>query len=147
MYYTTTPDFKNFSDTRLFLDPGFSVIDAVIVKQDKGKYALVLKDNTRPNRNLKMAFGPSAIGPYTGVTEPFTGNFIEGPTVVKIKDEWLLYYDVYQEKTYGAMRTKDFKTFTDIIKEVDVPKGHKHGTIFKATKKQLQNLQKAAAAR
>ncbi|GEO04418.1 arabinosidase [Adhaeribacter aerolatus] len=147
MYYTTTPDFKTFSETRLFLDPGFSVIDAVIVKQDKGKYALVLKDNTRPNRNLKMAFGPSALGPYTGVTEPFTGNFIEGPTVVKIKDEWLIYFDVYQEKIYGAMRTKDFKTFTDITKEVDVPKGHKHGTIFKATKKQLQNLQKAAAAK
>ncbi|KAA5540863.1 glycoside hydrolase family 43 protein [Adhaeribacter rhizoryzae] len=147
MYYTTTPDFKTFSETRLFLDPGFSVIDAVIVKQNKGKYALVLKDNTRPNRNLKMAFGPSALGPYTGVIEPFTGNFIEGPTVVKIKDQWLIYFDVYQEKIYGAMRTKDFKTFTDITKEVNVPKGHKHGTIFKATKKQLQNLQKAAATR
>jgi hypothetical protein len=147
MYYTTTPDFKTFSETRLFLDPGFSVIDAVIVKPDKGKYALVLKDNTRPNRNLKMAFGPSALGPYTDVTEPFTGNFIEGPAVVKVKDEWLIYFDVYQEKIYGAMRTKDFKTFTDITREVEVPKGHKHGTIFKVTKKQLQYLQKEAATK
>src|SRR5918993_548501 len=44
MYYTTTKDFKTFSETKLFLDPGFSVIDAVIVKRKKDDYVLVLKD-------------------------------------------------------------------------------------------------------
>ena len=28
------------------------------------------------------------------------------------------------------MKTKDFKTFTDVTKEVSLPQGHKHGTIF-----------------
>jgi len=144
MYYTTTSDFETFSDTKLFLDPGFSVIDAVIVQQEKDKYALVLKDNTRPNRNLKMAYGTSALGPYTGVTEPFTGNFIEGPSVVKVKDEWLIYFDVYEKKIYGAMKTKDFKTFEDITQQVQVPAGHKHGTIFKASPKVLRKVKKEA---
>ena len=32
LYYTTTSDFTDFTDTKLLLDPGFNVIDAVIVK-------------------------------------------------------------------------------------------------------------------
>ena len=43
MYYVTTPDFKTFSQTALFLDPSFSVIDAVIVKRAAADYVLVLK--------------------------------------------------------------------------------------------------------
>ncbi|SDM09318.1 Glycosyl hydrolases family 43 [Catalinimonas alkaloidigena] len=145
MYYTTTKDFTSFSPAKLFLDPGFSVIDAVIVKRAADDYALVLKDNTRPNRNLKMAFADDPLGPYEGVTEPFTGNFIEGPTTVKLGDEWLIYYDVYQEKIYGAMKTKDFETFTDVTDQIDVPEGHKHGTIFKASAEILEGLKKEAA--
>lgn len=142
LYYTTTKDFKTFTDTKLFMEPGFSVIDAVIVKDQKDKYIQVLKDNTRPNRNLKVAFANNALGPYKDVSQPFTGNFIEGPSVVKKGDEWLIYFDVYQQKIYGAMKTKDFKTFTDITKEVSVPVGHKHGTIFKAKKKLVKQLEK-----
>jgi hypothetical protein len=42
------------------------------------------------------------------------------------------------------MRTTDFKTFTDVSDSVKVPEGHKHGTIFKVTKKQLDLLLKEA---
>jgi hypothetical protein len=145
MYYTTTKDFDTFSDTKLFLDPGFSVIDAVIVKKEKDDYVLVLKDNTRPNRNLKVAFGNDALGPYKDVSEAFTGKFTEGPTVVKVNDGWLIYYDVYEDKKYSAVKTKDFRTFTDVSDQVDVPKGHKHGTIFRATEKVLEDLKQVAA--
>lgn len=136
MYYTTTRDFENFSPAKLFFDPGFSVIDAVIVKADTGKYVLVLKDNTRPDRNIKVAFADHATGPYTNVSAPFTERFTEGPTVTKVDDDWLIYFDVYQSKKYSAVRTKDFKDFERIDSLVDVPKGHKHGTIFKIDKKQ-----------
>ncbi len=140
MYVTTTSDFKTFSPTQLFLDPKFSVIDAVIVPRKKDDYVLVLKDNTRPNRNIKVAFGTSATGDFTNVSAPFTKNFTEGPSVVQVGNEWLIYYDSYQDKTYGAMKTADFKTFTDVSKEVSVPEGHKHGTIFKVKKYYLKAL-------
>ena len=140
MYYTTTKDFKQFSPAKLFFDPGFSVIDVVMVKRAPKNYVLVLKDNTRPNRNLKVAFGKQLTGPFTNVSNAFTGNFIEGPTTVKIGKDWLIYYDVYQEKKYGAMKTRDFKTFTDISGEIEVPEGHKHGTIFMTSKKILESL-------
>ena len=140
MYYTTTKDFEAFTETSLFLDPGFSVIDAVIVKQERGKYVLVLKDNTRPNRNIKVAFGNQPLDSFTDISEPFTDLFTEGPTVMKAGDEWIIYYDAYREKKYGAMKTPDFKTFTDISDEISVPEGHKHGTIFRTNEKILEGL-------
>lgn len=140
MYVTTTPDFKTFTPTKLFLDPGFSVIDAVIVKKAANDYVLVLKDNTRPNRNIKVAYGASAMGPYTNVTAPFTEPFTEGPSVAKVGNDWLIYFDAYREKKYGAVKTSDFKTFTPLSNEISVPEGHKHGTIFKVKKKVLKKI-------
>lgn len=140
MYYTITKDFKTFSDTKLYLDPGFSVIDCVIVKRGKDDYVLVLKDNTRPERNLKVAFGKTPLGPWENISEPFTDNFTEGPTVLNLGNEWLIYYDAYREKTYSTQKTTDFITFEDISDEVSFPEGHKHGTVFKADEKVLNNL-------
>jgi sucrose-6-phosphate hydrolase SacC (GH32 family) len=142
MYYTTTKDFKTFSEAKLFLDPGFSVIDCEIVKRGKNDYVLVLKDNTRPYRNIKVAFASNPLGPYTKASEPFTPTFTEGPTVAKVGDDYLIYYDQYRDKIYGAMKTRDFKTFIDITKEVSLPQGHKHGTIFEVKKKTVKRLLK-----
>ncbi|WP_167607203.1 glycoside hydrolase family 43 protein [Maribellus sediminis] len=140
MYYTITKDFKAFSDTKLYLDPGFSVIDCVIVKRGKGDYVLVLKDNTRPERNIKVAFGNTPLGPWKNISEPFTDNFTEGPTVLRLGDKYLIYYDSYRDKTYSTQLTTDFEIFTDISDEVSFPEGHKHGTVFQADEKILNNL-------
>jgi hypothetical protein len=144
MYYTTTKDFETFSKTKLYLDPGFSVIDAVIVYRDEKDYVLVLKDNTRPNRNLKVAFGDSPLGPWTGISEPWTEKFTEGPTILKSGGEWMIFFDAYRLKKYGAVRTSDFKNFQDITGEISLPEGHKHGTIFRADTKILEGLIKKA---
>jgi hypothetical protein len=146
LYYTTTRDFVHFTETRLFLDPGFSVIDATIVQRGRHDYVLVMKDNTRPNRNIKVAFSNNALGPYTPASAPFTPAFTEGPSVAKAGNKWFIYYDSYREKKYGAMQTADFKTFTDISGEISVPAGHKHGTIFMASKQTLRYIQQTVTA-
>lgn len=140
LYYTVTKDFNTFSDTKLFFDPGFSIIDAVIVKRRHNDYILVLKDNTRPMRNLKVAFGKSPLGPWENISEPFTQPFTEGPTVLKKGNDWLIYFDAYQDKKYGAVETTDFKVFTDISDKISLPEGHKHGTVFKADERVLEGL-------
>ena len=142
MYVTTTKDFVKFSDTKLFLDPKFSVIDAVIVKRATKDYVLVLKDNTRPERDIKVAFSDSPLGPWQNVSKAFTDNFTEGPSVVKVKDEWLIYYDSYRKKIYEASATKDFVSFINIADKVKVPEGHKHGTIVPVKKKFIKQLKK-----
>lgn len=140
MYYTTTKDFKAFSDTKLFLDPGFSVIDCVIVKRGSQDYVLVLKDNTRPNRNISVAFGESPLGPWENYSETFTGHLSEGPTVIEQDGEWIIYYDNYGHDNYKAKKTVDFKEFEDISDKINLPEGHKHGTISRITSEHLEAL-------
>jgi hypothetical protein len=139
MYYTTTRDFETFTPTKLFLDPGFSVIDCQILK-DGARYVLLLKDNTRPQRNVRVAFSDSPLGPWKNISPPFTEQFTEGPCALKVGDDWLIYFDAYREGIYGAVKTRDFKTFTNITKEVSFPEGHKHGTAFRAPRTVLDEL-------
>jgi beta-xylosidase len=144
LYYTITKDFKTFSPAKLFLDPGFSVIDPEIIKIAKGKYVLVMKDNTRPNRNILVAFSNNPLGPYTDYSKRFTEMYSEGPTITKAGNDWLIYYDSYRLKKFGCVRTTDFKTFTNITDSVSVPQGHKHGTIFMVSEKVLKKIKNAS---
>jgi hypothetical protein len=139
MYYTTTRDFQSFAPAKLFLDPGFSVIDCTIIK-DRNRYVLVLKDNSRPQRNLRVAFADSPLGPWRDVSAPFTQQFTEGPSVLKLDDKWIVYYDAYQEGHYGAAHTNDFKTFFDVTDQSSFPVGHKHGTALRIPRAILDGL-------
>jgi hypothetical protein len=140
LYYLTTKDFKTFSKPQLFYDPGFSAIDATLVKRNKNDYVMVVKDNSRPMRNIKVAFATSPYGPWSAASEPFTESFTEGPSTAKIGDWYYIYYDSYQHKIYGAHRTKDFKTFQNQTGTVCFPVGHKHGTVFMADEKLVEGL-------
>ena len=140
LYYVTTKDFSTFSDPKLFYEPGFSCIDATLVKRGPEDYVMVVKDNTRPNRNIKVAFAKDAEGPYTAASEPFTESFTEGPSVAKVGDEYYIYYDTYRKFIYSAHKTSDFKTFTDVTDSISVPSGHKHGTIFRAPRSVVEKL-------
>src|SRR6185437_7519088 len=53
LYCTTTRDFVTFTPTRLYYDPGYSVIDAMILQRGPKDFVLVFKDNTRLQRNIK----------------------------------------------------------------------------------------------
>ncbi|MDR2148597.1 MAG: glycoside hydrolase family 43 protein [Tannerella sp.] len=140
LYYTKTKDFVDLTPAELFYDPGFSSIDAVIVKRAPEDYMLVFKDNTRPERNILAAFGKTPAGPYRDMTERFTEMYTEGPSVVKVGDEWLIYFDSYRKKTYNAVSTKDFKQFTPVNDKISIPPGHKHGTILKVSENILKGL-------
>jgi sucrose-6-phosphate hydrolase SacC (GH32 family) len=141
LYYTTTRDFKTFATAKLFFEPGFSVIDGFVLK-DAGRYVLVHKDNTRPMLNLRVAFGDSPLGAWSNISAPFTQKFTEGPCALKVGADWLVYFDSYRDKIYGAMKTRDFKTFTDVTKEVSFPLDHKHGTAFYVAREILDDLLK-----
>ena len=140
LYYVTTKDFKKFSKAQLFYEPGFSSIDATLVKRGKGDYVMVVKDNTRPERNIKVAFAKTPYGPWGKASEPFTDHFTEGPSTAHVGQYWYIYYDSYRTKTYGMHRTKDFVHFQNQAGEVKFPVGHKHGTIFRADRKIVEGL-------
>ena len=140
LYYTTTKDFKTFSKAKLLIEPGFSSIDATMVKRGNNDYVMVLKDNTRKQRNIKVAFAKSPYGPWSEASESFTDMFCEGPSTAYADGWHYIYYDSYRQKIYGAHRTKDFKTFEDRTGSVKFPVGHKHGTVFMASEDIVNNL-------
>lgn len=142
MYYVTTKDFKKFSKTKLLYDPGFSVIDASIV-QDGTRYVMFLKNETRypAEKNIRVAFAKKLEGPYSAPGDPITGNYwAEGPTAIHIKGNWVVYFDKYRDKKYGAVTSADLIHWTDISDKVTFPKGVRHGTVFTISVKEFERL-------
>jgi Glycosyl hydrolases family 43 len=153
IYYVTTSDFTTWSPPKLLVDPGFNCIDATIAKIPAngtplaGKYVMVLKDETIipvAKKNLRVLTADSPEGPWSATSEPITKDWVEGPTITQVGDGWYIYYDEYRNHTYGAVRTKDFKTF-DVVKEnFAFPKGARHGTVFPVTPATLVRLKNIA---
>jgi hypothetical protein len=142
MYYTTTKDFKSFSPTRLLYDKDFNVIDATIQQHGK-QYVMFLKDETRkpPQKNLRIATSKALTSGYSSPSVPITGKYwAEGPTVIKIDGNWIVYFDKYTEHKYGAVTSTDLQQWTDISDKVTFPKGIRHGTVFTITKEEFEKL-------
>jgi beta-xylosidase len=142
IYYETTKDFKTFSDTKLLFDPGFSSIDATIVKDGK-QFLMFFKNETKlpAEKNLRVAYADKLTGPYGKPSAPITGNYwAEGPTTLKIGDRWIVYFDKYTQHKYGTITSTDLKNWTDISDQISLPKGIRHGTVFKVAEKELEKL-------
>lgn len=140
IYYTLTKDFKTFSKAAILYDQGFNVIDATIQKIND-QYVMFLKDETKkpPQKNLRIATSNELLKGYGKASEPITGKYwAEGPTAVKIGNEWVVYFDKYTQHKYGAIASKDLKNWNDISDKISLPSGIRHGTIFKATLKELE---------
>ena len=70
----------------------------------------------------------------------WTEYLSEGPTVVKVGKNWLLYYDNYGSKNYKALSTSDFVHFEDVSSKISLPEGHKHGTITTISEEVLNGI-------
>ncbi|GAA5221194.1 glycoside hydrolase family 43 protein [Membranihabitans marinus] len=144
MYYTLTDDFETFSPTKLLYDDGFNVIDGVIVPVDKG-YKMIVKDETKypeAKKNLRITSSKRMNKGYGPALPSFSPSWIEGPTVLKIGKEYIVYYDEYTRHRMGAMKTSDWQTWTDISDQISFPKGLRHGTALTIPKSLLSQLLK-----
>ena len=134
IYFVTTKDFVTYSPTSLFYDGGFNVIDATIVRAG-AEFVMIVKDETkRPvaKKHLRVTRASRAKGPYAPASPPISADWVEGPTILKVDENWILYYDEYTRQRYGAMRSKDLREWTVISDQVRFPAGMRHGTAFAA---------------
>jgi hypothetical protein len=143
IYLTTTRDFRIFTPTRLFYDPGFNVIDATLVR-DGRRFIMFCKDETRQpvaHKNLRYAVSRRAQGPYGPASAPITGNYwAEGPSAIKLGDRWIVYFDKYRDHHYGAVASTDLHHWADISAQVQFPAGVRHGTVFRVSPVVLNGL-------
>lgn len=145
IYYQTTKDFKSFNDTKLLYDPGFSTIDATIVKDGK-QFIMFFKNETKlpAEKNLHIAYSKNLTGPYGTPTLKITGDYwAEGPTTLKTGDKWIVYFDKYTQHKYGAITSPDLSNWTEVSDQLVVPKGIRHGTVFKITPKEFEAVKDA----
>jgi beta-xylosidase len=138
-YYVTTKDFSNFSKTKLFLDPGFNCIDATLLFEE-GKYHLVFKDERLGHKCLRVCSSKSAEGPWDKPSGPLGGDWVEGPSALKVGKEWLVYFDHYTKPQYiGAYRSTDLTEWEEVSERISFPKGVRHGTAFPVDEDTLQS--------
>jgi beta-xylosidase len=142
LYFTTTKNFIDFADTKLLLDPGFNVIDAVIIKEGN-EYIMFLKNETlKPvhEKNIRISKSKYLTHGWGEVSEPITPHWCEGPTVIKINGKWIVYYDMYRKHTMGAVMSEDLINWKDITDKLKFPDGTRHGTVFKTNASIFQSL-------
>jgi hypothetical protein len=142
IYYVTTRDFREFSETRLLYDHGFNVIDASIVLHG-GRYIMFLKDETRypPQKNIRIASSDQLTTGYSKPSLPISGaHWAEGPTAVKNGSQWIVYFDQYRDHRYGAVSSDDLLHWVDISGKIRMPEGARHGSILRITQRELQHL-------
>lgn len=142
LYYVTTKDFKSFSDTQLLYDKGFNVIDGTLIKA-ANKYVLFLKNETKKpiaEKNIRIATSQQLTTGYSDASPPITDNWVEGPTVIKIQDQWIVYFDRYTQKKMGAVASSDLENWIDISEELSFPDGVRHGTILKVKATKVEKV-------
>ncbi|HEY7184593.1 MAG TPA: pectate lyase [Blastocatellia bacterium] len=141
IYYVTTKDFRSYSKAALLYDGGFNAIDATIIKS-AGQYVMILKDETRNpvKKNLRIAVSRNATGPYGAASPPFSPDWVEGPTAARVNNEWVVYFDMYRDHRYGAVKSADLKNWETVTDKLSMPAGARHGSIFTVPDEVLARL-------
>lgn len=154
MYIVRTRDARAFSTARLFFDQGFSSIDAVMHLDTVGKRWVMVIKNSRnadlkwmPGRNLRLSeVGLDPKHPdFTPVSDPIAGDnapmFIdaknsmaEGPTLVRYRSQWWLYWDEPAGSGLNVATSPDLKLWTH-RRGLIMPRRAQHGTAFFAPRR------------
>jgi hypothetical protein len=132
VYFATTRDFTKFSETRLLYDGGFNTIDATITRVGD-RHVMILKDETRhPHavKSLRIATSEFATGPYGPASGPISPPWVEGPSVLRSGECWLVFYDEYTRDRYGAICSTDLVEWRVVSHRVQFPPGARHGSVL-----------------
>jgi hypothetical protein len=122
IWQTTTIDFQTFTPAELFFDPGYSVIDATVVRRDDGTYLMAFKDERGDNAGRHRPFGPntdwkairvstapSGNGPWSEPSAFVTPSLTEGPALFRLPDgrTWAMIFDHFIHGGYDTRVSQD----------------------------------------
>lgn len=143
IWASRTKDFKTFTRPAVFFDRGFPVIDATMF-HDRKKWYFVFKDQTiDPLRySVRWASGPSVEGPWGEASGPITESWSEGPSVIKVGNEYVVYYDHYRAPTaqYEGVQSTDWMHWTSVDDRMSLPANAKHGSFFRVSETEATRL-------
>ena len=74
------------------------------------------------------------------ISEAISWNWVEGPTITKINNNWVVYFDQYKKGSFGAIISSNHQKWEDISEKINLPNGIRHGSIFKVSKSILSKI-------
>ena len=147
LYSTTTKDFKTFTPTKLFYEPGFALIDPTIFESG-GRWHLLFKDETGSplRKNLRIADGDDLQGPFGKPGEPFSPQWVEGPAIFHTEGSFLSIFHFYGNNTWGGMRSQDLSKWQDVTDRLNMPTNSHSGTVLEVPRELLLAMWRAGRA-
>ncbi|WP_030930913.1 family 43 glycosylhydrolase [Streptomyces sp. NRRL S-646] len=154
MMYATTRDFYTFSEPKVWIDRGYSVIDSTMIQHD-GTYYRLSKDernNTSSTPNSKFIFeekSDSILGSWDPVAEGIGKGAMsaaEGPLVFKsnTEDKWYAFLDEFGGRGYIPFETTDLASGNWTPSTgYDLPARPRHGTVLPVTQAEYDRLLRA----
>ncbi len=146
IWSTATPDFKHYTPPTLFFDPGYSVIDATVAHHD-GQYLMAFKDERGENRlgtqykAIRVCTSRSARGPFENVSDLISPAPVEGPTLLRREQGWLMLYDHFLEERYGACQSTNGINWEVLLEGARFPPGARHACVLRVDESTVRGLQ------
>ena len=157
MLYATTRDFRTFSEPKVWNDPGYSVIDSTVIR-DNGTYYRFTKDerNTTPTTPCSKFITEEKSQDLRSVSYDFIADCIgkgaidsgEGPTIFRsnTEEKWYLFIDEFGGRGYIPFETTDLDSGKWTTSEnFQLPANPRHGTVLPVTRAEYDRLRCAYA--
>ena len=142
-----TEDFRNYSGSSIFFDPGFNVIDATVCREGN-TWVMAFKDergtNVRnsPYKAIRICSSKQDCFSFTDISDTITPPLTEGPILFRCHGRWMLFYDHYMDGRWGASVSVDLESWIDITKGVKFPAGPRHGSVLEVDEEASRRLER-----
>jgi hypothetical protein len=88
-----------------------------------------------------MIRAQSPEGPFGSASSALTGNYwAEGPTAIKVGDEYRVYFDKHMLNAIGLITSPDLRQWEDVSEKVSFPKDARHGTVIAVPRAIVEGL-------
>lgn len=144
-WYCRTGDFETVSEPKVLFDAGFTNIDATIIRQEN-RWHLIYKDERGENRvgtdnkAMRVATADALLGPYQTRTGLVSPHLTEGATVFREGGRWLMLFDHFMDKKWGAAESDDLLEWRPVSQPVIVPDLARHGSVFRIPQQLFRQL-------
>jgi hypothetical protein len=155
MLYATTTDFRTFSAPRVWIDPGYSVIDSTVIEHN-GWYYRFTKDerSAGPNAPCGKFITEERSTSLRDTSYDLVADCIgsgaisrgEGPTVFKSNTEnrWYQFIDEFGGRGYVPFQTTDLASGRwQPVANYALPASPRHGTVLPVTSAELARVRAA----
>ena len=157
MMYATTRDFRTFTPAKVWIDPGYSVIDSTVIENNGELYRFtkdernntsstpcskfIVEEKSTELRSTDWDFVAECIGKATDDNPGIRQG--EGPTIFKsnTEEKWYLFIDEFGGRGYVPFESTDLDSGKwKISEDYQLPSRPRHGTVLPVTQAELDRL-------